>query len=177
MINYWPQLLTVCYSMCWQCYRCPYAGCGNTVPLRMEDLEENLTLKDYIQKTKPTWRRSVIAEQQRLLHCYSHPASQIARLWHLRRRSPGALWPRHLYIDRGKGRCCQADTSVVLHDKCFNVWLVIGTNWIRSGKTWAKHRVLLSLLSLHILNLIQIQNRDLLWTLCGIYFVTFVDYL
>jgi len=42
-------------------FRCPYAGCGNTVPVRMEDLTDNVTLKEYISKmaskpnTQLTW--------------------------------------------------------------------------------------------------------------------------
>lgn len=35
--------------------RCPYAGCGNAVPLQMEHLEENHELRDYIQKQHKSW--------------------------------------------------------------------------------------------------------------------------
>lgn len=31
-------------------HRCPYAGCGNAIPLIVEDLEENRELKEYIRR-------------------------------------------------------------------------------------------------------------------------------
>ena len=33
-------------------FRCPYTGCGNTTPLKMDHLEENTQLKAYIAEQK-----------------------------------------------------------------------------------------------------------------------------
>ena len=33
-------------------FRCPYAGCANLIPLVPNDLEDNLELKEHIEKQK-----------------------------------------------------------------------------------------------------------------------------
>ena len=39
-------ITTKCFLFC----RCPYAACGNTIPLRMEDMVDNHELKALIQR-------------------------------------------------------------------------------------------------------------------------------